>query len=119
MRASGLDADDAGRLDHVALAAAVAADFAAAAFGGAGAVAVVAAFVALELDGLRDAVGGFFERERDVAADIAALLRRCVASAAAAEQVAEQIAEGGEDVFDVVEVVRAELPLRPAWPKRS
>ena len=109
LRARGLHAHDAGRLNHAALAAAVAADFAAAAFGGAGAFARGAVFVALELDGLRDAVGGFFERERDVAANVAAL---CAAVALpAAEQVAEQIAERGEDVFDVVEVVGAELAV--------
>ena len=109
LRARGLDSHDAGRLNHSALAAAIAAHFAAAAFGGAGAFACGAMFVALEFDGFRDAVGGFFERERDVAANIAALAS--LVALAAAEQVAEQIAECGEDVFDVGEVVGAELAV--------
>jgi hypothetical protein len=110
LRAGGLDADDAGGLDDAALAAAVAADFAAAAIGGAGAATFFAAVVPLEFDGLRDAVGGFFECERDIAADVATLLRAIAISAAAAgtaEEVAEQIAERREDIFDVVEMMRA------------
>ena len=109
LRAGGLNSHDAGRLNHSALAAAVAADFAAAAFGCAGAFARGAVFVALELDGFRDAVGGFFERERDVAANVAALAS--LVALTAAEQVAEQIAECGEDVFDVGEVMGAELAV--------
>ena len=65
--------------------------------------------MALELDGFRDAVGRFFERERHVAANVAALAP--LVARAAAEQVAEQIAERREDVFDVGEVVRAELAV--------
>ena len=67
--------------------------------------------VALELDGFRDAAGRFFERERYVAANVAALVD-AVPAAAAAEQVAEQVAERGEDVFDVVEVVGAVLAVQ-------
>ena len=69
---------------------------------------VVAAFVALELDRLRDAVGGFVSvsvtSQRTSRPLRGRLPRR------AAEQVAEDVAEGGEDVVDVGEVVGA------AWP---
>ncbi len=77
-------------MDDAALATAVAANFAAAAISRAAAAAFFAAIVPLELDGFGDAVGGFFERERDVAADVASfLLTAALASATAAEQVAE------------------------------
>ena len=56
--------------------------------------------MALELDGLRDALGRFVQRERHVAADVAALARPI--APAAAEQVAEDVAERREDVLDVV-----------------
>ncbi len=63
----------------------------------------------MELDALRDALRRFLERERHVAAHIAAFAR--LIAAATAEQVAEQIAERREDIFDVGEVVGAELAV--------
>jgi hypothetical protein len=87
-RAGRLDADDAGRLNYAALPAAVCADFTAAAFGCAAAIAFAAAVMALKLDGLGNAVGCFFECERNVAADIAAFVDSA-SSTATAEQVAE------------------------------
>src|SRR6478752_2549150 len=59
-----LDSHDAGRLNHPALPAAIAAHFAPAALGSAGALTRDALFVALELDGFCNAVGGLFESER-------------------------------------------------------
>src|SRR6476619_2497854 len=73
LRACRLDSHDAGRLNHSALTAAVATNFAPAAFGSAGALARGACFMALELDRLRYAVGSLLECERDVAANVAAL----------------------------------------------
>jgi len=109
LRAGRLNAHDAGRLNHSALATAIAAHFAAAALGSAGALAGDALFVALELDRFRDTVGGLFESERYVATHIAALAP--LVARAAAEQVAEQIAECREDVFNVGEMMGAELAI--------
>src|SRR3954468_3822984 len=109
LRAGCLDPHDAGGLNDAALTAAVAADFTPAALGGPRAFALLAVLVALELDGFRDTVGCLFERERHVAANASALAS--LIALAAAEQVAEQIAERREDIFDIGEMMGAELAV--------
>ena len=72
-RASRLNPYNAGRLNYTALPSTVTAHFATTAGRGPGSRAFVTAFVPMKLDLLGDAVGRFFERERDIAANIATL----------------------------------------------
>src|SRR5690606_8782701 len=93
LRAGRLHADDARLLDHLAAAAAVGADFAFAAGGGAAAVAGRTRFVTVERDRLVAPFGRFLERERHFAADVATPAHAATPAAAAAEDIAEDVAE--------------------------
>ena len=55
-----------------------------------------------------DAASGFFERQRDIDANIGPAAHAATATAAArhAEHLTEDVAKGVEDLFDVVEMVR-------------
>ncbi len=105
-----LNADNAGRLDHPTLPAAIAANLTAATFSGPRSFALVTVLVAVKLDSLGDAGGGFLERERHIAANIAPLALS--PSVAASEQVTKQVPESGKDVLHVSEVVRTELAVK-------
>jgi hypothetical protein len=72
-RASCLNPYNAGRLNHAALPTAVTAYFATTAGRGPGSRAFVTAFVPMEFDLLGNPVGRFFERKRDIAANVATL----------------------------------------------
>src|SRR5690606_32568999 len=91
-RAGRLDADNAGRLDHPAMAATVAARLAPASLGRPTSLAVVAGFVALELDLLGAPRGRLVEREGDVAADVATA--SAAGSSPSTEEVSKDVAEG-------------------------
>src|SRR5439155_12226904 len=94
-----LHAKDAGRLHNLAVTTAVAARGPLRAGLAAGALTGRASFIFGELNGFHDAASGFFQRQRDIDAEIGAAANAAAPAAAAGhtEHLTEDVAEGVED----------------------
>lgn len=106
--ASGLDPEDAGRLDHLPTSAARGTRFRLTAWCSSTAITLFAVGATAERDLFGHTAGRFLQRQRHIAADVGAT-PHTTAAASPTEQVAErasaeEVSEGVKNVFDVVEL---------------
>ena len=111
---SGLHADNARRLNHLAMTAAVGTCFVSATWHGTRPLAGIARLMTLKLDRLVDPEGRLLQRKRHVTTNIAALAG---AAPATSEKIAKDISKGGENILHICEVVRSTLSIDTSVPK--